>query len=300
MVTLYHKVKLTGTVKVPIFSENMVRSFCSVKQSVGSENAVAHQESIDTEPASRGIANLLRIGRAAVASVLVCSPMFLRARPKTPLRVFCIVAFEYLARVGGGTLGTRRRVAIAHACDFGSLCDKYYDEQKLDLAEYRSLRSGLRRLAPEAGTFRYIQRLRKAERGRPILSASTPGVADASIGYRASVIELSLRWMQDISGLTEERVHFHSLGSLVCLMQLADDLLDWKEDQARNCPSYVTAFLLEQPGTGIARPLRAQADVMLQRTVGAARKDASAIPFALAGLATWMFVVVLLKLRFPK
>ena len=247
-----------------------------------------------------GITELLRIAGTAVSAVLVCSPMLLEARPRTPLRVFCIAAFEYLARLRGGTLGRRRRLAIAHACDFGSVRDEYYDQQKLDLTEYRSLRSALRSMAPEAATFRYIQQLRKAERGRPILSATTPGVANATIGYRTSVINLSVRWLQVISGLAIERVKFHSIVSLVCLMQLADDLLDWKDDQVGRRPSYVTAFLLEQPRTGVSTPLRAQADALLQRTVGAARQDAGAVPFALAGVAAWTFVVALLKVRFPE
>ena len=247
-----------------------------------------------------GITELVRIAGTAVSAVMVCSPMLLEARPRTPLRVFCIAAFEYLARLRGGTLGRRRRLAIAHACDFGSVRDEYYDQQKLDLTEYRSLRSALRRMVPEAATFRYIQQLRKAERDRPVLSATTPGVASATIGYRTSVINLSLRWLQVISGLAVERVKFHSIVSLVCLMQLADDLLDWKDDQAGRRPSYVTAFLLEQPRTGISTPLRAQADVLLRRTVGAARRDAGAVPFALAGVAAWTFVVALLKVRFPE
>jgi hypothetical protein len=247
-----------------------------------------------------GLAELIRIAGTAVSAVMICSPMLLEARPQTPLRVFCIAAFEYLARLRGGTLGRRRRLAIAHACDFGSLRDEYYDQQQLDLTEYRSLRSALRGMVPEAATFRYIQQLRKAERGRPTLSPSTAGVANATIGYRTSVINLSLRWLQVISGLAVERVKFHSMVSLVCLVQLADDLLDWKDDQAGRRPSYVTAFLLEQPRTSIATPLRAQADVLLQRTVGAARQDAGAVPFALAGVAAWTFVVALLKVRFPK
>src|SRR5688572_5154688 len=247
-----------------------------------------------------GITELVRIAGTAVAAVMVCSPMLLEARPRTPLRVFCIAAFEYLARLRGGTLGRQRRVAIAHACDFGSLRDEYYDEQKLNLTEYRSLRSTLRRIAPERATFRYIRELRNAERGRPVLSASTRGVGNAIIGYRASVIDLSLRWLQVISGSAVEGVKFHSLVSLVCLMQLADDLLDWKDDQAGRCPSYVTATLLEHPRTGLATRLRAQADVLLQRTVGAARQDAGAVPLALASVATWTFVVALLKVRFPK
>ena len=245
-------------------------------------------------------AKFFRIAGTAVSAVMVCAPMLLEARPRTPLRVFCIAAFEYLARLQGDTLGRQRRVAIAHACDFGSLRDEYYDEQKLDLSEYRSLRHALRRIAPEAATFRYIQQLRKAERGRPILSATTPGVARATIGYRKSVIHLSLRWLQVISGLALERAKFHSIVSLVCLMQLADDLLDWKDDLAARSPSYVTAFLLEQPRAGIAISLRAQADALLRGAVGAARHDAEAVPFALAGMMTWTFVVALLKVRLPQ
>ena len=245
------------------------------------------------------VTELLGIARAAVPAAIVCMPMFLEARPRTPLRVFCIAAFEYLARLRGGTLGRRRRLALAHACDFGSLRDEYYDEQKLDRTEYRSLRCALRRMAPKAATPLYIRQLRNAERGRPVLSAPAPGIASATIDYRQSVIELSIRWLQTISGLAIERVQFHSIVSLVCLMQLADDLLDWKDDQADECPSYVTAFLLERP-TAIATHLRAQADALLQRTVGAARRDACSVPFALAAVATWTFVAALLKVRFPK
>jgi hypothetical protein len=132
------------------------------------------------------IPELIRIARTSLSALIVCSPMLLASRPRTPLRVFCIAVFEYLARLHGGTLGRDRRAAIAHACDFGSLRDEFYDDQKLDRTEYRSLRTALRRLAPESDTSRYIQRLRKAERGRPILSANTADLANATIRYRAS------------------------------------------------------------------------------------------------------------------
>jgi hypothetical protein len=226
--------------------------------------------------------------------------MLLAARPKTPLRVLCIAAFEYLARLRGGTLGRRRRLAIAHACDFGSLRDDYYDHKRLDAAEYRMLRCKLRRMAPEAATSRYIRQLRKAERGRPVLAASTPGVADAVIAYRTWVLELSLRWMQAISGLSVEPGTFRALLSVVGLMQIADDLLDWRDDEAVRRPSYVTAFLLDRKPAAIATPLRAQADALLRRSVGAARQDAGAVPFAVAGVLTWTFVIALLRMRFPQ
>ena len=246
------------------------------------------------------IHELARVVGTAVSAVMVCSPMLLAAHPKTPLRVFCIAAFEFFARLRGGTLGRRRRLAIAHACDFGSLRDDYYDQRRLDASEYRSLRCQLRRMAPEAATSRYIRQLRQAERSRPIIAASSPGVANAVIAYRTRVLDLSLRWLQEISGLSIESVRFHVLLSLVGLMQIADDLLDWKDDQAVRRPSYVTAFLLDRPRTAVARPLRAQADALLERMVGAARQDADAVPFAIAGMLTWMFVVALLRLRFPQ
>ena len=249
-------------------------------------------------PAPTRIMELARVARTAVSAAIVCFPMLLASRPRTPLRVLCVAAFEYLARLRGETLGTRRRVAIAHACDFGSLRDDYYDRQILDSTEYRLLRTTLRRMAPEAATSRYIQELRQAERSRPVLSAGTPGVASATIEYRTWVLDLSLRWLQVISGLRVERVTFHALLSLVGLMQIADDLLDWKHDQADELPSYVTALLLEQRCAAVAMPLRAQADTLLKRTVGAVKQDTGTVPFALAGLLTWTFVIALLRVRF--
>src|SRR6185369_6801508 len=109
--------------------------------------------------------------------------------------------------------------------------------------------------------------------------------------------DLSLRWLQEISGLSVECVKFHVLLSLVGLLQIADDLLDWKDDQAFQRPSYVTAFLLDRPRTAVATPLRAQADALLQRMVGAAIEDAGAVPLAIAGMLTWTFVIALLRLR---
>jgi hypothetical protein len=226
--------------------------------------------------------------------------MLVAAHPRTPLRMLGIVAFEYLARLRGGTLGRQRRLAMAHACDFGSLRNDYYDRQSLDATEYRSLRSILRRTAPEASTSRYIQSLRQAERNRPILAASTPKVVDAVIAYRTRVLDLTLRWLQEISGLSVDTLKFNAFLSVAGLTQIADDLLDWKDDQASRRPSYVTAILLDQPNAAVAVPLRAEADALLQRTVGAARQDAGAVPFAVGGVLTWMFVALLLRLRFPR
>jgi hypothetical protein len=226
--------------------------------------------------------------------------MLLERSPGTPLRVFCIAAFEYLARLRGGTLGRRRRLALAHACDFGSLRDQYYDERTLDRSEYRRLRRALRRFAPEAATARYIRELRSAERNRPGHGARSAGAASAAASYRASVIRLSLRWLHAIAEAPWERSRSPSIVSLVCSMQLADDLLDWEEDQACRCPTYVTALLHGERRSSMALALRLQAKALLHRMLAPARKDAAAAPFALAGIAVWAFVICLLQVRLPR
>jgi hypothetical protein len=243
---------------------------------------------------------LARVVGTTLTALVACFPMLLARRPKTPLRVFCIAAFEYFARLHGGTLGKKRRLALAHACDFGSLRNDYYDHKTLDRAEYRSLRSNLRHMAPETATSHYIQQLRQAERNRPSLTSGNPEVANAVIAYRTRVLDLTLEWLQAISGLNVDPVQFHALLSLGSLAQLADDLLDWKEDQSARQPSYVTAFLIDRPPSAVASPLRAEADALLLTVVGAARQDAVVAPLAVAGAMTWTFIIALLRLRFPR
>lgn len=236
---------------------------------------------------------LLRVAGAAVSAAAVSFPMLFAARPKTPLRVGCVAVFEYLARLEGAALSRRRRSAIAQACDFGSLRDEYYDERKFDRTEYRSLRNALRQVAPAAATALYILELRKAERGRPAIS----GGADATREYREAVIRVSLEWMRAIAGVSVDSARFDSMTNLVCLMQLVDDLLDWKDDQADSCPSYVTA-LLDAPNR--AKTLRALAETLLRRTTEPAQRDPAALPFALAGVVTWAGAAALIKARFPR
>jgi hypothetical protein len=191
-------------------------------------------------------------------------------------------------------------LTMAQACDFGSLRDEYYDHQRFAAAEYRSLRGQLRRAAPAAATLRYIQRLRTAERSRPVLAAGTPSVADAVIRYRTWVLELSLLYLQEISGLTVEPAGFQALLGIAGLVQIADDVLDWEDDQTSQRPSYVTVLLLDRPSSAVAVPLRAQADALLQRSVSAARQDAGALPFAVAAALAWVFVIALLRIRCPQ
>jgi hypothetical protein len=250
--------------------------------------------------ASSRIAALARVAGTGLSAVILCSPMFLAARPKTPLRVFCIAAFEHFARLQRATLGSRCRQAMAYACDFGSLRNDYYDHGTLNMTEYRLLRRQLRRMAPEGATARYIQELRHAERNRPTLQPNTPGLIDTVITYRTCVLDITLRWLHAISGLSVESARLHPLLAFAGLAQLADDLLDWKDDITFQLPSHVTALLFHGPASPVRKPLRAHADALLRRTVEAARQDAGVLPLAVASLVTWAFIVALLRVRFPQ
>ena len=243
---------------------------------------------------------LAHVASSALSAAMVCFPMLLASHPKTPLRVLGITTFEYLARLRGGSLGRRRRYAMALACDYASLRDDYYDHESVNLTEFRSLRRQLRSVTMEPATLRYIQQLRRTERNRPALSSATDGLEEAATAYRTRVLDLTLQWLASISNVDVDPVQRQSLLSVACLLQLADDLLDFKEDQALQCPGYVTAFVLDRSSAEIAIALRTQADAMLERTIAAARQDATGVPFSAAGALTWVFIIALLHLRFPR
>ena len=269
----------------------------------------AQFESANRNPGSlrrpRGLAwvrQLLRANWLAAAALLSCGPVLLAGRPRTPLRVFCIAAFEYLARLQGVTLGYPRRLAMAYACDFGALRNDFYDQRELDFKVYRRLRGALRRLAPEAATHRYIKDLRQAERGRPACKAYGFSEPAAVAAYRTRVLVVSLAWLQKISGSSVEPRHFQILVALAELVQLADDLLDWKDDRTSRRPTYVTAFLRGSttPSAQAKAHLRFYANSLRRLLVSSAQRDAGPAPLAMAGVLTWFFIIALLEVRFPR
>jgi hypothetical protein len=112
--------------------------------------------------------SLFQSSRLAATSLLACIPMIWAPRPRTPLRVLCVSAFEYLARLQGPGLGREGRLALAHACDLGAMCNDFYDQREFDGSVYRELRRDLKVLASETATRLYLRELRQAERQRPV------------------------------------------------------------------------------------------------------------------------------------
>lgn len=246
--------------------------------------------------------DVLRYAGMATTSVAICLPMLLRGRPRTPLRVLCIGAFEYLSRLKGCRLDSAGRMALACACDFGALRNDFYDQRELDSRFYRELRMSLQCLAPRTETVHYIRELRRIERGRPSFGPGGFCEPGAVVEYRNRVLEVSLRWLQGISRQSLEPRQFDALVALVALVQLVDDLVDWKDDWASRRPTYVTAFLHDwaRPSRGSMRHLRVYADRLRTLLISTADRRLEVAPLTLAGGFVWLVAVFLMRIRFPE
>ena len=66
-----------------------------------------------------------------------------------------------------------------------------------------------------------------------------------SSGVSPSCVGLVSAWLHIVSRRSIEPGIFQALVALVGLIQLVDDLLDWKDDWACRRPTYVTAFSAE-------------------------------------------------------
>ena len=242
----------------------------------------------------------LRCIRIVSTAFLSCVPLFVARRPKTPLRVLCIAAFEYLARLRGASLDDTHRLALAYACDFGALRNDFYDQRELDRHMYRELRHGLRRLAQETATRRYIVELRKTERARPVFGPDGFAETASVLDYRLRVLVLSLAWLHIVSRRSIEPGIFQALVALVGLIQLVDDLFDWKDDWACRRPTCVTAFLRNWTGPSRESGLQIQLHANRFRGLLLANRDLETAPLVLAGTLMWLLAIALTKIRFPR
>ena len=119
-------------------------------------------------------------------------PFFISRRPRTPLRVFCMMAFDtvhvlrYARRMPSDKLQN-----LALLLDFGASANDFFDKNGFSRQEYRVTRRLLERAEANVAIDEYISRLRHLENRRPSLSGDSlqPKKTRA---YRESVIRLSL------------------------------------------------------------------------------------------------------------
>ena len=190
----------------------------------------------------------------AIRSVRRCLPLFVSARPGTPLRVLCVMAFDALHQLRYATpLPVATHRVLAALLDFGACTnaifdDKEYSRNELALTRQILDEAGLQSL-PEA----VLRQLSEVEGRRP---APFGPVRDGRRfddvrSYREAVVRL---WLGAIAAATagsrclEEGILatydddvLDILFRIVMQCQIIDDVLDYPRDADAGLPSFLTA-----------------------------------------------------------
>ena len=195
---------------------------------------------------------------AAISSVLIAvrslargTRLLMSARPKTPLRVLCIVAFDSLHRLRHATpLPAPTLRMLAALLDFGACANAIFDNKDCCRREFLKTRRLLEDAGIRPSLVEYLRRLGDLESSRP-----TPGGDDRQFQkvrmYREAVVRLSL-------GIAAATANGHQrLDESICAIdcdadlnllfriamqcQIIDDVLDYSKDRVAGLPSFLTA-----------------------------------------------------------
>jgi hypothetical protein len=188
----------------------------------------------------------------AVRSVLRGLPLFFSARPKTPLRVLCIMAFDTLHMLRHAKpLPMPKLKMLAAFLDFAACANAAFDNKDCCRQECRLTLELLEEAGIRSSAVEYLRRLRDLESRRPL-----PGSGDWQfqkvILYRESVVRLSLAMVATAAncaqGLDEGiRATYCDAGlnilfRIVMQCQIIDDVLDCSKDRFAGLPGFMTAL----------------------------------------------------------
>lgn len=189
--------------------------------------------------------------RAVLYGTLHNVHFFFAARPKTPLRVLCIMAFDVLHLLRHDRPISRdRRKTLALLLDYGAALNTVHDGKPAQNDELQTTRILLENAGLQAPLHEYTRRLALLESDRP-----SPGGDAARFhavqAYRESVVRLSLGMVAFAAGLhgslhqgidaSTSDPDLNLLFRIVMLCQIMDDVGDYAIDHSANLPSFLTA-----------------------------------------------------------
>lgn len=178
-------------------------------------------------------------------------PRFFRAAPKTPLRVFGIIALDTL-RVLRRPQPLSRKTAtdVAMFLDFLGCANAIWDRKRLSQADYQAMKARLERAGLGAQLEAYLERLRGLESRRPGIAGDSRRF-DEVRAYREAVARLSVATVAAIALDVEsspdmfDALHddpdVDTLVRILLQCQIIDDVVDYAEDRAAALPSFLTA-----------------------------------------------------------
>jgi hypothetical protein len=187
----------------------------------------------------------------AIKSVWRCLPLFVSARPGTPLRVLCVMAFDAVHQLRySKPLPVATHGVLAALLDFGACAnaifdDKPYRRQDLERARQMLDAAGLHSIVEDV-----LRRLSDLEGTRPSPFGDDRRFHETR-SYREAVVRLWLGTLIATAsgrGCIEEGIcatHdddvLELLFRLVMQCQIIDDVLDYARDASAGLPSFLTA-----------------------------------------------------------
>jgi hypothetical protein len=176
--------------------------------------------------------------------------LFLSGRPKTPLRVLCVMAFDALHMLRQrAPLPMVRLNTLAALLDCGACANAAFDNKDWRRREFRRTLVLLDRAGVRAIVSEYLRRLKDLERKRPS-GAREDWQFQSVVHYRESVARLSLailattasgaRTLDEAIRATQSDADLNFLFRIVMQCQIIDDVLDYREDAAAGLPGFLT------------------------------------------------------------
>ena len=178
--------------------------------------------------------------------------LLVSARPRTPLRVLCILAFDTLHMLRHGKPLPMPRVrTLAALLDLGACANAAFDNK----ACCRHERRRALQLIEEAGigslVAEYLRRLGDLESSRPLPGGDYWQFQEVKL-YREAVVRLSLgmeaatadgdQSLDDGICAISHDADLNILFRMAMQCQIIDDVLDYSQDISAGLPSFLTAL----------------------------------------------------------
>jgi hypothetical protein len=189
--------------------------------------------------------------KIAVRSIACGLSLFLSARPKTPLRVLCIMAFDTLHMLRNAKpLPMPKLRMLAALLDFAACANAAFDNKDCCRHECRITLQLLEEAGMRSSVVEYLRRLRDLESRRPLPGGDYRQFQQVGL-YREAVVRLSLgmvaatangnQCLDEAIRATYCDADLHILFRIVMQCQIIDDVLDYAKDMAAGLPSFLTA-----------------------------------------------------------
>ena len=188
----------------------------------------------------------------AIRSARRCLPLFVSARPRTPLRVLCVMAFDavHQLRCSKPLPASTHRV-LAALLDFGACMNAIFDGKEYSRKEFELTRQILDEAGLHSIVEAVLRRLSDLEGRRPSPFGDHHQFHDAR-SYREAVARL---WLGTLAATaagsacieagiraTYDDDVLEILFRIVMQCQVIDDVLDYSRDASTGLPGFLTAL----------------------------------------------------------